>query len=1497
MAGKKKTKKPAANPARGFATTSVASKPRVDPTEATAEAAPAGAVTDAAADAPPTNGTPKTAAISNNTKTGEKVPSLSPEEFERQLEESQLQLLVEKYAQKVRKDAQRQKTRLETDRRLLRTAAESINTRKWLPQELMDHILGLIQAEGRFAASSVSSEGATSRLPSEEDLISRLWTLQETLEGSGFPEDRIQPALQFVLDIAPNIPYNSRSDFIWGLEEILDWFARECSRDELPDYLGRKSGSRSQTDTPADTPSRPGTPLELEPRTKRKGGAANQSQAALPKRPPVTYDEDIEPDQLLPFYLDAKTKLFAIQRPRQDTVRRKGTQDKPQNLNDQEEALLLAKLDRVEKDVLFDKHVAEQQWRAKRIVLEKEYAAAKEEERKRAAAETPLAPTDSDDINAEAERIAAEVLEDDDDDQALADLFSSLPVSEVDPVTGKTNTVVNGADGSRVVVRDFGKWTGVTPMRALEEACRSRDSSVKISYHLLSDVAFANRHAVNIVWSKPQEIPVAPELPELEVFTSPTQFVYKMASIATPDAKQSEAYVATTALFCIFGSSAKEEKVSLRLPPTWKDLWSEYAEARKNKADEQDRNVVRHFRDLVRRRVEQELEDGVLIQGFKGRGQSKNQIDSDHSDQERAKRQPYGPEYYQRIWVQKSSSPKYRQMLESRMQLPMWQFRQQVVDIVEREQVVIICGETGCGKSTQVPSFLLEHQLLMGKPCKIYCTEPRRISAISLARRVSEELGEGKADVGTSRSLVGYSIRLESNTARETRLVYATTGIVMRMLEGSNDLDEITHLVLDEVHERTIDSDFLLIVLKKLLLRRKDLKVVLMSATVDAERFSKYLAGAPVLTVPGRTFPVRVAYLEDAIELTNYTVDQRSQEKLTELDDDAEPDVDTSSKPELLKDLRQYSARARNTLAQMDEYRIEFDLIVQLISKIAVDPDYVSFSKAILVFLPGIAEIRTLNDMLLGNRFFADSWLVYPMHSSIANEEQEAAFLIPPPGMRKIVLATNIAETGITIPDVTCVIDTGKHREMRFDERRQLSRLIDSFISRANAKQRRGRAGRVQEGLCFHLFTKYRHDNSMNDQQTPEMLRLSLQDLAIRVKICKIGGIEETLSQALDPPSQKNIRRAIDALVDVRALTSTTEELTPLGLQLARLPLDVFLGKLILLGAVFKCLDMAITVAAILSSKSPFVAPFGQRSQADSVRRGFRKGDSDLLTVYNAYNAWKRVCQSVSGGGAEFQFCRKNFLSPQTLANIEDLKGQLLVAVADSGFLQLTADERQALNKLRFGGPRRRHQAFFDVPKRVNTNSDNEVVAQSVIAWSFYPKLLVRDPGSRGMRNIGNNQSISLHPSSVNKGFNDLRWLSYYHIMQSKAFYNAHETTATDPFAIALLCGDVRADMYSGVFVLDGNRARFAVPDWKTMLVVKVLRARLREMLTRRFRSPGKLPTAQHERWLEVWQRVFGMMEEGRLRRAAAAAAAVAVATSSSSIAAAGAGMGAGGEH
>ncbi|KAJ2974440.1 hypothetical protein NUW58_g8657 [Xylaria curta] len=1344
----------------------------------------------------------------------------------------------------------------------------------------MDQILDLIQAETRFAASSSAERLLNEKMPSEEDLTMRLWTLQQALAGLSFSPEKIDTVLQYVLELAPSVSSTNR-DYIWGLEEALDWLARSCSREELREYDYKGvNPPKSQADTPYDSPLPSGANT---PRLTEANGAAKHagskvglqsSRAGTPRKMLVTCDEDFEPDDLIPIYLETMGKLFWLQRPRQGTKKLNTAKNRPaptnksQALGDEptelEEAKLLAKVDRIEQDILFDKPLAEHLWRNRKIELEKEFAAnARKSEQKREQEQDQgkekesgdldivhESDDDDDDIAKEAKRIASEILQEDGgEDDALADLFATLPVQEVDAM-GKTSTVINGADGVKVTIRDFGKWSGVNPMRALEEACRARDSAVKISYALVSESPFSNRHMVSIYWSKSQESTSIPEIPSIEQAVSSQHSSFKMVTVSTPDSRQSEAYIATVAMFAIFGST-KEEKIFLRLPAVWRELWSEFAEDRKNQADAADRAAIKELRTMIRQKQDQELEDGVLLQGaFRGRAaQRASKDNSEDSSMDRYNVNAFGPEYYQKIWVDKASTPRFQAMLQSRMQLPMWQFRQQVLETVEREQVVIVCGETGCGKSTQVPSFLLEHQLSLGRPCKIYCTEPRRISAISLARRVSEELGEGRGDLGTTRSLVGYSIRLESNATKETRLIYATTGIVMRMLEGSNELREITHLVLDEVHERTIDSDFLLIVLKKLLEKRKDLKVILMSATVDAERFSNYLGRAPVLNVPGRTFPVQVKYLEDALEVTGYTLDQKGHEKLTDLDDDPiEDENDPTIAQKAAKDLRQYSAKTRNTLSQIDEYQIEFDLIVQLIGQIAVDPIYVNYSKAILVFLPGIAEIRTLNDLLLGNPFFQKNWEVYPLHSTIATEDQERAFLIPPDGVRKIVLATNIAETGITIPDVTCVIDTGKHREMRFDERRQLSRLIDTFISRANAKQRRGRAGRVQEGLCFHMFTRYRHDHLMSDQQTPEMLRLSLQDLAIRVKICKIGGIEETLGQALDAPSAKNIRRAIDALVDVRALT-TAEDLTPLGHQLARLPLDVFLGKLILQGTIFKCLDMAITVAAILSSKSPFTAPFGQRTQADQARKAFKRADSDLLTVYNAYQGWKRVCQTTTH---DFQYCKKNYLSSQTLSNIEDLKGQLLVSLVDAGFLQLTYDERQQLNRLRYSSRRRQ---FFDLPQRVNINSDNDIITSSVIAWSFYPKLLLRE--NKGFRNVGNNQSISLHPSSVNKGNSDLRWLSYYHIMQSKQFLNAHETTAVDTFAIALLCGDVRIDMYAGVIILDGNRARFSVSDWKTLLVVKTLRARLRDILTRSFKMPGKLLSAQQEKWLDIWHDLF----------------------------------------
>lgn len=500
----------------------------------------------------------------------------------------------------------------------------------------------------------------------------------------------------------------------------------------------------------------------------------------------------------------------------------------------------------------------------------------------------------------------------------------------------------------------------------------------------------------------------------------------EMIDIAAPDSAQSESYISVVVMFLIFAATLKEEKTYLRLPSMWRDLWMELRDARKVQEGLDDQEELRGIRSMIESTVEIQ-EQGMAEVRFREREDAvaKQPVSTASTDLAL----PDGETAKSR-WAAKSSTTSFQTMLQSRRKLPIWAFKDELLNAIESNPITIICGETGCGKSTQIPSFILENEMSNGRPCRVYCTEPRRISAISLARRVSEELGENKRDVGTNRSLVGYSIRLESAFSSATACIYATTGIVMRMLERTDDLRGITHLVLDEVHERTIDSDFLLIVLKKLMHRRPDLKVVLMSATLQADQFSQYLGGAPVFNIPGRTFPVEVRYLEDAIEVSGYGALENTSSDREDVPDDDEEDSKTLVATEAEK-LRHYSSSTRNALAKYNEFRINYDLIVMLLSTIATDPGLIEYSQAILVFLPGMAEIRRVNDMLLSSRTFGMGWYVFPLHSTIAMEDQEQAFLAPPPGIRKIVLATNIAETGITIPDVTCVVDTGKHKEMR----------------------------------------------------------------------------------------------------------------------------------------------------------------------------------------------------------------------------------------------------------------------------------------------------------------------------------------------------------------------------------------------------------------------------------------------------------------------------------
>jgi ATP-dependent RNA helicase DHX29 len=424
-----------------------------------------------------------------------------------------------------------------------------------------------------------------------------------------------------------------------------------------------------------------------------------KQQSPTKKVTAVEYDSDIDPDDLLPVYLESKTELFHLQKPNsKQALQRSNSYKAPPNLKagtpstDPESAKLLRKIKRIEDDVLFDRYIANQQWEVKRIHLERDAAAQRSivesaQENGDSQESETLVHSD-DEVTKEAAKIGAALLEENgsDDEAALADLFASLPVNEVDPLTGKTSTVINGINGVKVTIRDFGKWTGMSPTRVLEEACRARlvfssptnesqlpkltthprDSSVRLTYTLISDSSFSNRHSLRIVWSKAQDALISSPPPEIEYISSPKKQSFTMISVSAPDPKQSEAYIATTALFLIFGSSAREDKVFLRLPATWRELWTEFAESKKEKTDEADRTSIRIFRDMVREKRDQELEDGVLIQGaFRNRGSARVQDNSDESGPDKATRSTLNPEAYQRIWAEKNSTPSYQMMLVS----------------------------------------------------------------------------------------------------------------------------------------------------------------------------------------------------------------------------------------------------------------------------------------------------------------------------------------------------------------------------------------------------------------------------------------------------------------------------------------------------------------------------------------------------------------------------------------------------------------------------------------------------------------------------------------------------------------------------------------------------------------------------------------------------------------------------------------------------------------
>ncbi|CAG8564264.1 1245_t:CDS:10 [Diversispora eburnea] len=723
-------------------------------------------------------------------------------------------------------------------------------------------------------------------------------------------------------------------------------------------------------------------------------------------------------------------------------------------------------------------------------------------------------------------------------DEEDGDLFGGLldiPISTTDD-NNNINLVevetTDKANNTSCTLRDMPvppSWTGKLPKDILQEFCRKIDSKVLVTFSKEPTIGGNSimKAKVNISWSNGKS----------------DAFIMKDEGCRTFE--EAKNYVSTLALF-----ELTNLPLYMAFPPSYSDLWKELIQAKNIAANKNMIATEEERMKFLLSVVDNKVKEVMKIQEV-----TKNDTISQESNMMPTKIVPISKDTkisdegkaIKKAFENRQTSKPYKDLLNVRKQLPMYSYREELLKELNQNQVVIVSGETGCGKSTQVPQFIAEHMIMneVGDHCNILCTQPRRISAISIAHRVSLEMGDAPGTTGSTKSLVGYQIRLESRISRSNVMTFCTNGILLRRLEGDGLLNGVSHIIVDEVHERTLEIDFLLIILKNLLQKRHDLN------------------GCPLVEVPGRTFPVAIKYLEDVIEETEYMINEGDEyarkvyrkikdegtitigrgDSLQKLNYELEEDRDMNDDFEFPDEelFSSYSQRTRSVLRRIDHEKINYDLILSLLRYICISKDDKSLNTdippdgAILVFLPGMPEIIKLYDLLMCDRHFEDEtrFLVFPLHSLISSENQGRVFEIPPKGVRKIVLATNIAETGITISDVTVVIDTGKVNLVRYNKQKRITTLEETFVAKANARQRRGRAGRIREGICFHLFTKWKHDYNMLDYEPPEILRLPLQELCLKIKICGMGDINDVLTMAIDPPTPQAIEDAISSLQEV----------------------------------------------------------------------------------------------------------------------------------------------------------------------------------------------------------------------------------------------------------------------------------------------------------------------------------------------------------------------------
>jgi pre-mRNA-splicing factor ATP-dependent RNA helicase DHX15/PRP43 len=623
----------------------------------------------------------------------------------------------------------------------------------------------------------------------------------------------------------------------------------------------------------------------------------------------------------------------------------------------------------------------------------------------------------------------------------------------------------------------------------------------------------------------------------------------------------------------------------------------------------------------------------------------------------------------------KEYTESYYKLLEKRKLLPVWSSKAQILDLVEKNRIVIIQGETGSGKTTQIPQFLLEAGYYGG----IVCTQPRRVAAMSIAKRVSQEM---EVELGAQ---VGYTVRFDDKTSNDTLIKYATDGLLLKEATTDHTLKKYQIIIIDEAHERTLATDILFGFLKELMEIRKELKLIIMSATFDIEKFQNYF-DAPLAIIKGRTYPVEINYLS----------------------------------------------------SPTDDY---VDCAIKKVIQIHKEEK----PGDILLFLTGEEEIESACQQIregieeLGDEVgYAN---VVPIYSTLPPYLQEKIFE-PPPGPnprgikgRKIVVATNIAESSITIDGIVYVVDPGFTKQKVFNPRGKMESLLINIISKENADQRAGRAGRTKPGKCFRLYTKESYEKELKKSSIPEILRSNITSVVLN--LLKLGIQDLVHFDFIDPPAPETMMRAIEMLNYLGAMDDDGK-LTELGSQMNQFPLEPELSKMVLAGVKYKCINDMLTIAATLSVKSPFLRPRGKENEADSKKYQFTHHSGDHITLIMVYNAFKK--------NENQNWCRDNYINFRTMKAIDNVRGQLADILKK---MNITVTDNDYNNEIK--GKRERR------------------ILKSLIAGYFAQVAHLETAGY--YITVKDNQYVFIHPSSYLHGSRKATWVLFHEFVLTSKNY------------------------------------------------------------------------------------------------------------------------------